>query len=58
MYVVPGSTLGVAVRLGAGASFLASDRVGFGVDLVLEGGVINGQWIGGLQLLASPELRF
>ncbi|MBS1110830.1 MAG: hypothetical protein H6Q88_2822, partial [Anaeromyxobacteraceae bacterium] len=26
--------------------------------VILEGGGINGNWVGGLQLLASPELHF
>jgi hypothetical protein len=29
-----------------------------GLDLVLEGGGYNGYWVGGLQLLASPEFHF
>jgi hypothetical protein len=45
-------------RIGGGASFLNANRLGVGVDLVLEGGAINGYWIGGLQLLVSPEFHF
>jgi hypothetical protein len=32
--------------------------VGVGFDMVLEGGGFNGYWIGGLQLLVSPEFHF
>ena len=31
---------------------------GIGLDLVLEGGGYQGYWIGGLQLVASPEFHF
>ncbi len=58
MYIGPNSSIGGAFRIGGGASFLNSNRVGIGLDLVLEGGGINGQWVGGLQLLASPEFHF
>jgi len=58
MYIGPNSTLGGAFRIGGGASFLNSNRLGIGLDLVLEGGGFNGYWIGGLQLLASPEFHF
>jgi hypothetical protein len=57
MYIGP-ENVGGAFRIGGGASFLNSNRVGVGVDLVLEGGGINGYWIGGLQLLVSPEFHF
>jgi hypothetical protein len=58
MYIGPNSTIGGAFRIGGGASFLNSNRLGIGLDLVLEGGGFNGQWVGGLQLLASPEFHF
>ncbi len=45
-------------RIGGGASFLNSNRLGVGLDLVLEGGGYNGYWIGGLQRVASPEFHF
>ena len=45
-------------RIGGGASFLNSNRFGVGLDLVLEGGGYQGYWIGGLQLVASPEFHF
>lgn len=58
MYIGPNSNLGGAFRIGGGASFLNTNRLGIGLDLVLEGGGFNGYWIGGLQLLVSPELHF
>jgi hypothetical protein len=58
MYIGPNSTVGGAFRIGGGASFLNANRLGIGLDLVLEGGGYNGQWVGGLQLLASPEFHF
>jgi hypothetical protein len=58
MYIGPNSSVGGAFRIGGGASFLNSNRVGAGVDLVLEGGGINGYWMGGLQLIVSPEFHF
>ena len=58
MYIGPNSTIGGAFRIGGGASFLNSNRLGIGLDIVLEGGGFNGYWIGGLQLLASPEFHF
>ncbi len=58
MYIGPNSTLGGAFRIGGGASFLNTSRLGIGLDIVLEGGGFNGYWIGGLQLLASPEFHF
>jgi hypothetical protein len=58
MYIGPNSTVGGAFRIGGGASFLNASRLGIGLDIVLEGGGYNGQWVGGLQLLASPELHF
>ena len=47
-----------AIQIGGGASFLNANRVGVGFDMVLEGGSFNGYWIGGLQLLVSPEFHF
>jgi hypothetical protein len=58
MYIGPNSELGGAFRIGGGASFLNSNRLGIGLDLVLEAGGYNGYWIGGLQLVASPEFHF
>ncbi len=58
MYFGPNSGLGGAFRIGGGASFLNSNRIGVGLDLVLEGGGYQGDWIGGLQLLVSPEFHF
>jgi hypothetical protein len=58
MYIGPNSNIGGAFRIGGGASFLSSNRFGIGLDLVLEGGGYNGNWVGGLQLLASPEFHF
>ena len=58
MYIGPNSAIGGAFRIGGGASFLNTNRLGVGVDLVLEGGGLNGYWIGGLQLLVSPEFHF
>jgi hypothetical protein len=58
MYIGPNSHIGGAFRIGGGASFFNSNRFGIGLDLVLEGGGYNGNWVGGLQLLASPEFHF
>ena len=58
MYIGPNSGLGGAFRIGGGASFLNSKRFGIGLDLGLEGGAYQGYWIGGLQLMASPEFHF
>ncbi len=58
MYIGPNSELGGAFRIGGGASFFNASRLGIGLDLVLEGGGYNGYWIGGLQLVASPEFHF
>jgi hypothetical protein len=58
MYIGPNSGLGGAFRIGGGASFLNTNRIGVGLDLVLEGGGYQGYWIGGLQLLVSPEFHF
>jgi len=58
MYIGPNSNIGGAFRIGGGASFFNANRFGIGLDLVLEGGGYNGAWVGGLQLLASPEFHF
>jgi len=58
MYIGPNSGLGGAFRIGGGASFLNSKRLGIGFDIVLEGGGYQGYWIGGIQLMASPEFHF
>jgi hypothetical protein len=58
MYIGPDATIGGTFRIGGGVSFLNSSRIGVGLDLVLEGGGYNGYWIGGLQLVASPEFHF
>jgi hypothetical protein len=58
MLIGPNSNIGGVFRIGGGASFLNSNRLGIGLDLVLEGGVYRGYWIGGLQLVASPEFHF
>jgi len=58
MYIGPNSSFGGAFRIGGGASFLNANRVGVGLDLVIEAGSYHGFWIGGLQLVASPEFHF
>jgi hypothetical protein len=58
IYIGPNSELGGAFRIGGGASFFNLSRFGIGLDLVLEGGAYRGYWIGGLQLVASPEIHF
>lgn len=58
LYIGPDSKLGGAGRIGAGVSFFNASRFGVGLDLVLEAGQMNGFWIGGLQLMASPEFHF
>jgi hypothetical protein len=58
MYIGPNAALGGAFRIGGGASFFNSSRLGIGLDLVAEGGVYRGYWMGGLQLVVSPELHF
>jgi hypothetical protein len=58
LLIGPDSKLGFLGRIGVGGSFFNTNRFGIGLDLVLEGGSMNGYWIGGLQLLASPEFRF
>jgi hypothetical protein len=54
----PDTKIGFVGRVGAGVAFFNTARFGVGLDLVLEGGSMNGAFIGGVQLLASPELRF
>jgi hypothetical protein len=58
MYIGPNSELGAAFRVGGGASFFNLSRLGLGLDLVVEAGGYRGYWIGGLQLVASPEFHF
>jgi hypothetical protein len=58
MLIGPDSKFGFLGRIGLGVAFFNAARFGVGLDLVLEGGSMNGYFIGGLQLLASPELRF
>jgi hypothetical protein len=58
LVIGPDSKIGGVGRLGAGVSFFNASRLGIGLDLILEGGTMNGYWIGGLQLLASPEFHF
>jgi len=58
MYIGPNSGLGGAFRIGGGGSFLNTNRLGVGLDLVIEAGGYQGYWIGGLQLLVSPEFHF
>jgi len=58
MYIGPNSGFGGAFRIGGGGSFLNTNRIGVGLDLVIEAGGYQGYWIGGLQLLVSPEFHF
>jgi hypothetical protein len=58
LLIGPSSTLGFLGRIGLGTSFFNAGRFGVGLDLVLEGGTMNGYFVGGLQLLASPEFHF
>jgi len=58
MYFGPDGGFGGAFRIGGGVSFLNSNRLGIGLDIMLEGGSYEGYWIGGLQLVASPEFHF
>jgi hypothetical protein len=58
LLIGPDSKYGYLGRVGVGVAFWNTARFGVGLDLVLEGGSMNGTWIGGVQLLASPELRF
>ena len=54
----PETKFGFLGRVGVGVAFFNANRFGVGIDLVLEGGSMNGSFIGGLQLVASPEFRF
>ena len=58
MLIGPNSSIGGVFRIGGGASFLNTNRLGIGLDVILEGGGMNGNWVGGIQLLASPEFHF
>lgn len=58
LYIGPAAGLGGVFRIGGGASFLHTKSVGMGLDLVLEAGKYQGYWMGGLELMASPELHF
>ena len=58
LLIGPDSKLGFLGRIGLGTSFFNAGRFGVGLDLVLEGGSMNGFFVGGLQLLASPEFHF
>ena len=58
LLIGPDSKLGFLGRIGLGTSFFHAGRPGVGLDPVLEGGTMNGRFIGGLQLLASPEFHF
>jgi hypothetical protein len=58
LLIGPDSKFGFLGRIGAGVAFFSAARFGVGLDLVLEGGSMNGSFIGGLQLMASPEFRF
>jgi len=58
LLIGPEAKFGFLGRVGVGVAFFNASRFGVGLDLVLEGGSMNGTFIGGLQLLASPELRF
>jgi hypothetical protein len=58
LLIGPDSKLGFLGRIGLGTSFFNAGRFGVGLDLVLEGGTMNGFFVGGLQLLASPEFHF
>jgi hypothetical protein len=57
-YFGPNGGFGGAFRIGGGASFLNTSRLGIGLDVILEAGSYQGYWIGGLQLVVSPELHF
>jgi hypothetical protein len=49
---------GGTFRIGGGGSFFNGRKIGLGLDLVIEAGSYHGYWIGGIQLLISPEIRF
>ncbi len=52
-----GSAAGAALRLGAGATFAVTPRVGLAADLVLEAGSYGGYGFSALQVLFGPEFR-
>ncbi|HEU4385711.1 MAG TPA: hypothetical protein VFR85_19655 [Anaeromyxobacteraceae bacterium] len=58
MYFGSNGGFGGAFRIGGGASFLNTNRLGIGLDVMLEAGSYQGYWIGGLQLVVSPEYHF
>ncbi len=58
LLIGPDTKFGFLGRVGVGVAFFNTARFGVGLDLVLEGGSMNGTFIGGVQLLASPEFRF
>jgi hypothetical protein len=58
LLIGPDNKLGFLGRIGLGTSFFNAGRFGVGLDLVLEAGTMNGFFVGGLQLLASPEFHF
>jgi len=58
LLIGPDTKFGFLGRVGVGVAFFNTARFGVGLDLVLEGGSMNGAFIGGVQLLASPEFRF
>jgi len=58
LLIGPDNKLGFLGRIGLGTSFFNAGRFGVGLDLVLEGGSMNGFFVGGLQVLASPEFHF
>jgi hypothetical protein len=49
---------GGTFRIGGGGSLYNGRKLGLGLDLVIEAGSYHGYWIGGIQLLISPEFRF
>lgn len=49
---------GGGFRTGIGGSFFNTHSIGLGLDMVFEGGSFHGYWIGGIQLLISPEFHF
>jgi len=58
LLIGPDTKFGFLGRVGVGVAFFNTARFGVGLDLVLEGGSMYGAFIGGVQLLASPEFRF
>lgn len=57
-YIGSDGHTGGTFRIGGGGSFNSGKRLGFGLDLVIEAGSYHGYWIGGIQLLISPEFQF